>query len=157
MKTLVLGLGNDLLSDDGLGILAARALKEKLNGLADVVESSVSGVALLELFLGYERAIVIDAIRTTLQPPGTISELTPSDLDSVMAPSPHYAGLPEVLALADRLDLDFPKDIKIFAMEIADPYTVGGDLSEPVKKALPELIQRVEAHVRERCGEVTHT
>jgi hydrogenase maturation protease len=157
MKTLVLGLGNDLLSDDGVGILAARALKENLIGIADVVESSLSGAALLDILMGYERAIVIDAIRTTLQPPGTISELTPADFDAVPAPSPHYTGLPELLAIAHQMDLDFPKDIRIFAVEVMDPHTVGGDLTEPVKKALPLLIERVQAHVETCCGQVAHT
>jgi hydrogenase maturation protease len=157
MKTLVLGLGNDLFSDDGVGILAARALKENLIGMADVVESSLSGLALLDILMGYERAIVIDAIRTTLQPPGTISELTPADFDAAYAPSPHYTGLPELLAIADQMDLDFPKDIRIFAVEVMDTHTVGGDLTEPVEKALPLLIERVQAHVEACCGQFAHT
>lgn len=147
MKTLVLGLGNELLSDDAIGILAARALKEKLNKEADVVESSLSGLALLDLFVSYERAIVIDAVKTGRCPPGTIYELSPADLDSVVAPSPHYAGLPELLALAKRLGLDFPKEIKIFALEVEDPYTIGGGLSAPVRAALDELVQRVYTQV----------
>lgn len=147
MKTLILGLGNELLSDDAVGIWAARVLKERLKDQADVVESSMSGMALLELFIGYERAIIIDAIKTGRQAPGTISELSPSDLSSVIAPSPHYAGLPELLALAKRLNLDFPKEIKIFALEVEDPYIIGSALSEPVRNALEELTQRV-------CGQL---
>ncbi len=143
MKILVLGLGNELLSDDAIGILAARALRERLKDQADVVESSLSGIALLELFIGYERAIIIDAVKTGCRAPGTISELSPSDLSSVVAPSPHYAGLPELLALAERLHLDFPKEIKIFAIEVEDPYTIGRALREPVQNALEELTQRV--------------
>lgn len=145
MKLLILGLGNELLSDDAVGVLAARALKERLKDKADVVESALSGMALLELFLGYERAIIIDAVQTKQSPPGTIYELTPADLGAVAAPSPHYAGLPELIATAHALKLDFPKEIKIFAMEVADPYTIGGTPSPAVAQALKELIQRVEA------------
>ncbi len=147
MKPLVLGLGNELLSDDAVGVLAARALKERLKDRADVVESALSGLALLELFIGYERAIIIDAIKTGRQAPGTICELGPADLGPIAAPSPHYAGLPELLATAQQLQLNFPEEIKIFALEVEDPYTVGGGLSPSAEQVLEELIRRVEQQI----------
>ncbi len=147
MKTLVLGLGNELLSDDAVGVLAARALKERLKDKADVVESALSGMALLDLFIGYERAIIIDAVKTGKNPPGTISELSPTDLSVVLAPSPHYAGLPELIATAQRLHLDFPKEIKIFAIEVEDPNTIGGKLSPAVAHAFRKIVQRVEEQI----------
>jgi hydrogenase maturation protease len=109
----------------------------------------MSGVALLDLFVGYERAVILDAIQTHRYSPGSIVELSPSDLDSVVAPSPHYAGLPELLALAKQLQLDFPKEIKVFAVEVEDPYTIGGDLSDSARDALPELERRVERYLSE--------
>ncbi|MHB9133712.1 MAG: hydrogenase maturation protease [Armatimonadota bacterium] len=147
MKTLILGLGNELLSDDGVGLFAARALSKEMSGRADVVESSLAGLALLEHFLDYQRAIIIDAVMTERHPAGTIYELTPADLDTIVAPSPHYAGLPEMLRLSEQLSLDFPHDIKIFAMEIADPFTVGGPLSAQVQQAMPGLLQKVREQV----------
>lgn len=152
-KTLILGLGNEFLSDDGVGILAARMLKQELYDQADVVDSSLAGLALLDYFIGYERAIVIDSVKTGRCPPGTIHELSPVDLDSVVAPSPHYAGLPEMLAVAEKLKLNFPKQVKIFALEVEDPYTIGSRLSPPVRKALKELIQRVRAQMECWQGE----
>lgn len=147
MDTLVLGLGNDLLADDGIGIYAARALAAPLQGRADVQECSICGIALMEIFTGFQRVVVIDAIQTGSHPPGTILVLVPADLDAVVAPSPHYAGLPEMFALATQLGLDFPREFVIFAMEVQDPYTVGGDMTPLVAAALPELVQRVLAQV----------
>ena len=144
---LVLGLGNELLSDDGVGILAARALAKELRGQADVVETALHGLALLELFLGYRQAIVVDAICTGAHPPGAILELDPADLETVESPSPHYTGLPEMLTLAHQLKLNFPPDIKIIAMEVVDPFTVGFELSDPVQQALPEFIAKIKAQV----------
>lgn len=144
MKTLILGLGNELLGDDAVGILAARALKERVKDTANVVESSLSGMALVELFIGYDRAIIIDAVKTGRCPPGTIYELRPQDLGAVTAPSPHYAGLPELIATAQQLQLNFPNEIKIFALEVEDPYTIGKGLSAPVQQALERLIHRIE-------------
>jgi hydrogenase maturation protease len=145
MKTLVLGLGNEFLSDDGVGIAAARSLKAELAGQdeIDVVESSLAGIALLDLFLGYDRAVVIDAIRTRRSPPGSLIELSPADLDPIAAPSPHFTGLPEMLAVARELELDFPEDIRILAVEAEDLGTIGGGMSEAVELAIPRVVTRV--------------
>lgn len=137
MNILVLGLGNDLIADDGLGIIAARQLRYKLSTVADVEETSECGLALLECFIGYEYAIVADAIQTGKVPPGTIQQWVPADLDALVAPSPHYTGLPELIALAEQMQLDYPQEIKIISMEAEDTCTIGKGLTEPVKNALP--------------------
>lgn len=144
MKLLVLGLGNELLADDGVGLLIIREFTKEYKGQAELVECTVSGLALLEYFIGFDKAIVVDAIHTGKQPAGTIYELVPSDLGEVYAPSPHYTGLPEMMALAKQLELQFPADIKIFAMEIADPYTIGGPLTESVRGAMEGLIMKIK-------------
>lgn len=143
MKTLVLGLGNELIADDAIGILAARELKIRLEGKADVIESSVAGMALLEILIDYDRAIILDALVTGHHAPGTILELKPEDLGAVVAPSAHYAGLPEVIAVARQLQVTFPREIRILAMEVKDALTLGGPLSDEVRNALPEWIERV--------------
>jgi hydrogenase maturation protease len=93
-------------------------------------------VALLEVFLDYTHAIIVDAIYTRKHPPGTLLELKPSDLDRVIAPSPHYAGLPELIAMAHQMEFPFPEEIVILAMEVEDPLTIGGEMTEPVRQAL---------------------
>jgi hydrogenase maturation protease len=148
-RTLVLGLGNDLLADDAVGIKAARRLNAELKGRADVCESSLSGIALMEILAGYDRAILIDAVQTGTAPPGTISELSPADLGQVIAPSPHYAGIPEMLALARRLEIAFPQELKIIAVEVADATTIGGAITPAVEAALPEIEKRVREHLAE--------
>jgi len=149
MRPLVLGLGNDLLADDAVGVLAARDLSERLGSQAEVVESSLSGLALLDLLIGYRRAIIIDAIHTSRASPGTITRLGREDLSRVLAPTPHYAGLPELFALARRLELEFPEDLVIFAVEVEDPLTVGGPMTPAVRRALPELVEQVQRQIEQ--------
>lgn len=144
MKTLVLGLGNELISDDGIGLLVIRHLKEEYKGQAELVESSLHGLALIDLFIGYDRAIIVDAIKTDKYQPGEIIKLSPDDLDHVVAPSPHYSGMPEMLALAKELELEFPKEIVIFAIEVVDPYTLGGGLTPVIREKLPELVGKIK-------------
>ena len=148
MKLLVVGLGNDLLSDDAIGVFAARELSKKVSGLADVVDCNLTGVALLDILVGYDKVIIIDAIHTGKSPPGTIIEMTPDDLRAIPGTSPHYTGLPEAIAIANRLRLDFPDEIKILAVEVTEPLTIGGKLSEPVAKALNRLVQYAKTYLQ---------
>ena len=146
--TLVLGLGNELLADDGVGVIAARQLADELAGRADVVETAMHGLALLDYFIGYERAVLIDAIQTGRHPPGTVLDLDPADLRAVRAPTPHFAGLPEMLAVAEQLELDFPRQFRIVAVEIANALELGAAMTDAVAAALPEVLARVRAHLR---------
>ncbi|PKK85025.1 MAG: hypothetical protein CVT49_00345 [candidate division Zixibacteria bacterium HGW-Zixibacteria-1] len=147
MKPLILCLGNDLLGDDGIGILAAEKLQTMLNGQADVVATGMHGVALLDLLVGYRQVIIIDAIQMSGFSPGSVIELELGDLRTVMSPSPHYTGLPELILLAEQMQLDFPEEIKIFAVEVDDPYTVGKEMSAAVSKSLKKLIPCVMAYI----------
>jgi hydrogenase maturation protease len=151
-RTLVLGLGNELAADDAVGVLVARAVRDELAGAADVVESSASGMALIEVLAGYDRAIVIDAIATGRNPPGTITELGLYEVGRVLAPSLHHTGLPEMAAVAARLGLRFPSATTVFAVEVLDPYTLGGSMSAPVAAALDELAGRVRRAVQQQTS-----
>ncbi|OFW75291.1 MAG: hypothetical protein A2Y55_03760 [Actinobacteria bacterium RBG_16_68_12] len=153
MRTLVLGLGNELAGDDAVGVLVARAVREDVAGAADVVESSASGMALLEIFAGYDRAVVVDSVRTGRNPPGTVTELALADVGRVVAPSLHHAGLPEMAAVAEPLGLGFPAKTRVLAVEVLDPYTMGAALSEPVAGAVGELARRVRDQVERWASE----
>ena len=149
MKPLVLGLGNELLSDDGIGMLTARRLAGEFCGRADVVESGLSGVALLDILAGHPKAIIIDAMQTGQVPPGTILELDPGDFRAIPSPSPHYTGLPEMITLARELNLEFPDEVRILAVEAEDLRTIGGPLSPPVAEAMDKLVQMVRTYLEQ--------
>jgi hydrogenase maturation protease len=153
MRTLVLGLGNELAGDDAVGVLVARAVRADVSGIADVVESSASGMALLEIFAGYDRAVVVDSIRTGRKPPGTVTELALEEVGRVVAPSLHHAGLPEMAAVAQRLGLGFPAETRVLAVEVLDPYTMGAELSEPVAGAVDDVARRVRDQVERWASE----
>jgi hydrogenase maturation protease len=149
MKILVLGLGNDLLADDAIGHLAVRELEPRLAGRVDLEASALHGLALLDVFAGYDAAVVVDAACTGRHPVGTVHEIDPASLAPIQGPSPHFAGLPEMLELARRLELRFPERLRIVAVEVRDPLTVGGEMTPEVRAALPELCRRVERAVDE--------
>jgi hypothetical protein len=71
--TIIIGLGNPIVSDDSVGVCAARRLDKvkEVREVADVHEVYAGGLRLLDVLVGYKRAIIIDAMQTGIQP-GTV-------------------------------------------------------------------------------------
>jgi hydrogenase maturation protease len=146
--TLLLGLGNDILTDDAIGLLIASALESDLAGRGiHVRQSAEMGLALLDLIAGYRIVVVLDAIQTKRAPAGFIHELDADNLKVLPAISPHFLGVGEMLALGRQLGLSMPSRLKILAVEVNDPFTVGVTLTQQLREALPVLIERVRTIV----------
>jgi hydrogenase maturation protease len=151
-KTLVLGLGNPILTDDGVGIHAVRAAaaRAQCDGVT-FAEASVGGLRLLDILTGYERAILVDAIQTPGGRPGEITLLHPNDLRaSRHSGSTHDLSLPGALALGRQLGLALPNDqaIAIVAVEAEDVLTFGESCTSAVAAAIPSAVERVLAWVQ---------
>jgi len=139
MKTLVLGLGNPILSDDGVGFRIARGLKGRLaDREVTVAEASLAGFDLLDLLIGYNRAIIIDAIQTDEGKPGSVYRLSLDEFDAAShAPFCHGVNLTTAIRLGRQLGLNLPSRIDIFAVEAIDVSTFGEDLSPEVEMGVP--------------------
>ena len=147
MRIRVLGLGNDLLADDALGLEAAAALGRRFGGQVDVARSSTSGFDLLDEVVGAGRLLVLDTLATGAAPPGTLFEVREGEVAVAPGGSPHYVGLFEALALGRALGLDVPAEVVILAVEPEDVLTVGGPMSGSVAGTLDALIERASAIV----------
>jgi hydrogenase maturation protease len=145
-RTLVLGLGNDLLGDDGIGLRIVEELKRRPTLAAFEFETAATaGLALLDILQGYERAFIVDSAVTGTRPPGHLHRIGTASLTQLpLNLSSHYAGLPEVLALAEVLNLQLPRSIEVLGVEIEDPYTIQTGLSPHLKVELPGLVDRME-------------
>ena len=151
-RTLLLALGNDILGDDGVALAAADQLEAELTiaGAAvvvDIIRSAEAGFALMEHLEGYGRALVLDAIENPQYSTGTLLSFDHTDFKEIESPSPHYAGLPEVLSLARRLGLVMPQPITILAMVVRDAHSIGEGLSPEVRQALPDFIAQAKQQV----------
>ena len=145
MKTLILGMGNPIMGDDGVGIWAARALIGKLNEEeATVMETSMAGLNLLELLADYDRAILIDAIKTGEGEVGKIYRLEPETLNETRhAASTHGIDFSTALKLGDRLGLSLPRDIVLFGIEVADANTFSEKCTPEAERAIPVVTDMV--------------
>jgi hydrogenase maturation protease len=148
MTTLVLGMGNPILSDDGLGLEVARRLKGfPVPAGVEITESEVGGLRLLELLRGYDKAILIDALKSG-RTPGDISRLDANEFRGGHRwGSAHSIHLGTVLELGDQLGYAMPSECVVYAVEADDVETFGEELSPAVAEAADEVVDRV-------CGEL---
>ena len=148
-KTLILGLGNPILTDDGVGIHVVRAVaaRGRCDGVT-LAEVSVGGLRLLDTLTGYERVILVDAIQTPDGRPGQVYLLHLNDLRaSLHSGSTHDLSLPGALTLGRQLGLVLPTDeaVTIVAIEVEDVLTFGESCTPAVAAAIPEAIEMVMA------------
>jgi hydrogenase maturation protease len=145
-KTLVLGLGNPLLTDDSVGLRLAERLRPLLAGRPGI-EVDVDywgGLRLMERLVGYDRAIVLDAICSGAAP-GTLFRLGPADVPTEHSASAHDVNLPTALALGRQMGAKLPQDnaILLIALEAADTFSFSESLTPQVEAALPLAEQAV--------------
>ena len=143
MNTLILGIGNPILTDDGVGIEIAQRLKEE-NAKLKVIETSEAGITLLDLIAGYDKLIIIDSIKTEKGKPGDLYKLEPGDLKpSKDFSSSHSIGIATALELGQRLGYRIPEYISIYAVEIKDNTTFGEKCTEEVEQRLPFIVKQI--------------
>jgi len=139
VKILVLGLGNTILSDDGVGIHVARRIKEKLPDI-DVIEASAAGFRVVDEIIGYDKLILIDSIRTKNGQPGNYYKFGIEEFKSTLHhSSPHDMDMFSALELMKKHDADLPKEIIIYAIEVEDIFTFSEECTEKVAELIPEI------------------
>jgi len=145
MKTLVLGLGNPILSDDGAGIRVAQKVGKQLDDpQITVAETSEAGLRLLDSIVGYDKVIIIDAVQTEKGQAGQIYRMEPQDFSSAKYLSlPHQINLATSLELGNALNLAMPQKITIFAVEAKDITSFSEKCTPQVERAIPELVKMV--------------
>lgn len=145
MKTLILGLGNPILSDDGVGFRVAGELRGRLSQQeVTVMETSMAGLSLLDLLAGYDRAIIIDAIQTVGGKAGQIYRLDSEVLDVTQhAASAHNVNFATALELGNKLGLALPQRVFIFAIEVTDTSTFSEECTPEVRQAVPVCVEMI--------------
>ena len=140
-ETVVIGLGNVVLSDDGLGVHALRRLRRRCStsGHVELIEGGTAGLLLLPYLADARRAIIIDAIDTGAAP-GTLVRLAGEDWASIFAirVSPHDVGLRDLLGAA-QLSGAWPRELVLHGAQPAST-AIGTELSAPVAAALDPLV-----------------
>jgi hydrogenase maturation protease len=152
MKTILVGLGNPILTDDGVGVKVAYEIENRL-GInipvnLTITEASVGGLRLMELLEGYDRAIIIDAIQTKEgHQPGTIYRMTLDDLREISptqhSSSAHDTSLITALDAGKHMGMKLPDDVIIFAVEVVNILDFSEQPTPDVAEAIPKVTEMV--------------
>ena len=145
---LVLGIGNTLLSDEGAGVRAMRALQQRLSARADIefIDGGTLSFTLAPAIAGHDRMIVIDAAELGVAA-GSVAVFADEAMDSFLGTnrkrSVHEVSLLDLMAVA-LLEDHLPQRRALIAIQPAH-VDWGEDLSPPVAASLGEVCNRAEA------------
>ena len=146
-ETLILGVGNVLLADDGVGVHIVRKLQHMdLPEYVEVIDGGTQGFELINYFQGKKKIIILDALKTDAKP-GSVYRFTPEDiiLKRHESFSAHQSGLNELLYFAREL---IPRpEIIIYGIAAEDYLRFGMDLSPAVENQLERIIDNVIAEI----------
>ncbi len=171
-STLVLGLGNPILGDDGVGWRVVEAAQEAWERRTDerpmtndekassfvlrpssAVEFdyvSLGGLALMERLVGCDRAILVDAIQTRDGVPGAIYRLTLDDLPTLHADAVHDASLKAALTVGQQLGARLPQEIVVIGIEAVNLWDFSESLSPRVAASVGRAAEMVLAELTDR-------
>ncbi len=137
-KVLVLGLGNSLVGDDGVGIHLLHRLQELRWGHeVEFAESAAGGIAILELVAGYERLLLLDCILAGDDEPGKVLVLGEEELTTIRhASSIHDLAVGEVWQLGQRMGYRMPHVVAV-AIKVELKWEIKEELSPAAQNALP--------------------
>ena len=152
MKTLILGIGNPILGDDGIGVHVARELARRINDKnIDVRDVSVDGLNLFDFILGYDRLVIIDAIVKEGGGAGEVYKLRLEDIgkQSYSAVPSHHGNLASTLAFGEKLfPSKMPKEVVVFAVNTKDVASVTEELTAEVGQAIPKVVELIMAELK---------
>jgi len=149
-EILILGIGNDILSDDGIGPRIVEAMKRDLEWEnLNYMTAASGGLDVLELISGYKTVIIIDAIKTRDGIPGDIYYLTPSSFkETLHISSFHDVSFLTALQLGEQLDMPVPNTIHILAIEIVEDLNFSTEFSPPIAEKYDSIYKKVKAAVK---------
>jgi len=150
MKVVVLGVGNTLLQDEGIGVRAVELLQERyvLPPEVSVVDGGTAGMELLECLEDSDKLVIIDCVRVG-QPPATLIRRVDDEVPQFFRTkiSPHQIGVSDVLA-ALQLRGRFPKHLALIGIQ-PKSLECGIELTPEIEATLPEVLAMTVAELRD--------
>lgn len=149
--TLVIGLGNPILGDDGVGWRVVELVEAELrissSKLIEFDYLSLGGLSLMERMEGYKDVVVVDSIMTGNKPNGTIFNLPLSRLPNLQTghtTAIHDASLATALDVGRKMGLELPDDIWVVAVEAEYVYDFTDKFSPEIENAVPWAVELVK-------------
>jgi hydrogenase maturation protease len=144
MKTIILGVGNVILGDDGVGIHVVKEVKKQVNDPKITIDEAITGgMNLLDLLVGYDKAIIIDAVKSEKAETGEVKRIPLSDFNTMHSCNPHDVSLIEAIKMAKKLgETRIPTEIIIIGIMMKQiPCEFGENLSKDIAAAVPNAVE----------------
>lgn len=137
---ILVGLGNPIMSDDGIGLLVSRRVHRRLTGY-DLDLACGAGLHVMDSILGYHRAVIIDSMVTGSVPVGSVVRIDPDKgMETRRAGHSHGVGFFEAIEIAKACEAPLPDEILVYGIEVKDPFTIGEKVSEAIMDKLDEIV-----------------
>lgn len=157
MKTLILALGNPILSDDRVAHEVADRLAERLHSSChkpnmqyDIIKSSAATMDIIPKLAGHDRLVIVDAVQLGSAPPGTVHRFSLADLASTVRPSsPHDINFATALQMGKEWGYHIPADIRIYGIEVKELLRFSQSCTAEVAKKLDEIVEQVFSNLME--------
>ncbi|MBE3138010.1 MAG: hydrogenase maturation protease [Thermoplasmata archaeon] len=145
MKTIVLGVGNPILQDDGVGIHVINELREHLKDSRVILDIAYTGgMNLLDMIRGFDKVILVDAIKQESSKTGEVKRFSLTEAPAVHSCNPHDVSLSEALLLAKQLGEEhLPQEIVVIGIVVKNTLDFGEQLSKEVASAVPTAVNLV--------------
>jgi len=153
MRTILIGLGNPILGDDAVGWKVVEQVEQQLQQLQheiqgnfDIAYLSVGGLGLMEHLIDYDRAIIVDAIFSGKDAPGTISTQMLEDVFDATSGhtiSVHDTSLQDAINLALKIGVQMPKKLIVVGIETDSINNFSEELTPNVAVAMPRAVEIV--------------
>jgi hydrogenase maturation protease len=145
---ILVGLGNPIMSDDAIGLLVSRRVHGKLEDY-DLDLACGAGLHVMDSILGYRRAVIIDSMVTGSVPVGSVARIEPgAGIETRRAGHSHGVGFFEAIEIARDCNAPLPEEIRVYGIEVADPFTIGEKVSAEVMDKLDEIVEFIIEDIR---------
>jgi len=146
LKTLILGIGNPILSDDGVGLCIASELEGVFTDV-EVCTTTMIDLNLLDMMADYDKVFIIDAIQTRTACVGTVKKLLPGE-GSLHLFSSHGIHFFELLQLGRELGYSIPEIGGIYGIEIGEEPNFGTNLSSELISKKKDIVREIIEDIR---------
>jgi len=144
MNTIILGVGNPILGDDGVGVHVSQELKKNIKDPNITIDDAITGgMNLLDLIIGYDKAIIIDAVKTDKWQKGEVKRIQLGDFTTMHSCNPHDVSLNQAIEMAKIMgEKQIPKEIIIIGIIMDQiPCEFSEELSEKISQAVPKAVE----------------
>ena len=146
-RDLVIGVGNEFRRDDSVGLLAVRALANRVSQTVTLLEESGEGTALIDALESADNVVILDAVRSRAEP-GTIHRL---DAIASNIPSGFFNYSTHAFSVAEAIEMlrtisTLPAHLVVLGIEGGD-FSAGTELSKPVEAAFSQYLDAAETEI----------